>query len=112
MAFPFIVVAGLLLFRIGQLMLASVRNDLGDDEPSSFRNSVIDLLGRGAIAIGVIAPLLALPGYIAAATALVYPAGLTLGLIGVLFVLQTLVSISTASPRGTRTAGATRFCRC
>ncbi|QCP86187.1 mechanosensitive ion channel family protein [Cereibacter sphaeroides] len=91
MAFPFIVVAGLLLFRIGQLMLASVRNDLSDDEPSSFRNSVIDLLGRGTIAIGVIAPLLALPGYIAAATALVYPAGLTLGLIGVLFVLQTLV---------------------
>ncbi|MGP3695707.1 DUF3772 domain-containing protein [Rhodobacter sp. NSM] len=107
-AFPLIVLAGLLLFRIGQLMLASVRNDLGADEPTSFRNSVIDLLGRGAIAIGVISPLLAAPGYIAAATALVYPAGITLGLVGVLFVLQTLVvdlyGLATGNEEGGRDA--------
>ncbi|AXQ92946.1 DUF3772 domain-containing protein [Cereibacter azotoformans] len=108
MAFPMIVLAGVVLFRIGQLMLASVRNDLGDDEPTSFRNSVIDLLGRGAIAIGVIGPLLAAPGYIAAATALVYPAGITLGLIGLLFVLQTLVvdlyGLATRNEEGGRDA--------
>ncbi|WP_096786454.1 DUF3772 domain-containing protein [Rhodobacter sp. CZR27] len=90
-AFPTIVLAGLLLFRIGQLMLASVRNDTSADEPTTYRNSLIGLLGRGAILIGVIGPLLGALGYIAAATALVYPAGVTLGLVGVLFVLQTLV---------------------
>ena len=89
--FPLIVVAGLLLFRIGQLMLAHLRSDTAGDEPTSYRNGLIGLLARGAILIGVVGPLLAAAGYVAAATALVYPAGVTLGLVGLLFILQTLV---------------------
>lgn len=90
-AFPLIVLAGLLLFRIGQLMVAHVRNDTSGDEPTSYRNTLIGLLGRGAVLIGLVGPVLAGMGYVSAATALVYPAGMTLGLVGVLFVLQTLV---------------------
>ena len=58
--------------------------------------------------IGVLAPLLGAVGYMAAAAAMVYPAATSLGLIGVLFILQVLVTdaygLITRSEEGAKTA--------
>lgn len=91
LVFPVLVVAGLLLVRLGQLCLLHKSNDTEADEPTSYRNRLIGLLGRGAIAIGVVGPVLAAIGYVSASTALVYPAAVSMGLFGLLFVLQTLI---------------------
>ncbi|WP_246831282.1 DUF3772 domain-containing protein [Pseudotabrizicola formosa] len=108
LAFPAVVVAGILLVRIAQLIRQSVSPDsIGDDE-DGFRNRIISLLGRGAILIGVAAPVLAAIGYIPAAEALVFPAATSLGLLGLLYILQTLVTdiyaVITRNEEGARNA--------
>jgi potassium-dependent mechanosensitive channel len=52
---------------------------------------VLGLIARGILVIGVLGPLLAAVGYVSAGAALVYPAILSLGLIGFLFLMQQLV---------------------
>ena len=56
-----------------------------------FRNRILQLLAQGAVIIGVLGPALAAVGYVAAGAALIFPAGLTLGLVALLFILQQLV---------------------
>ncbi|HEX9859162.1 MAG TPA: DUF3772 domain-containing protein, partial [Paracoccaceae bacterium] len=92
LAFPPLVVAGILLVRLGQLLRRHVINDAEPGEPAGYGNRLIGLLGRGAVAIGFVGPALAAVGYVSAAQALVYPAVLSLGLLGLLFILQQLVT--------------------
>ncbi len=89
--FPMLAVAGLLLWRMGGLLHSHVANDAKPDEQPSYRNRLIGVLGRVAVIIGVLGPVLAAIGYISAASALIYPAAISLGLIGVLFILQYLI---------------------
>ena len=88
---PLLVIAGVLLVRFGQLLGRHVQRDTGAGEQLSYRNRLIRVLGRGAVVVGIVGPALAAVGYVAAATALVYPAIRSLALLGLLVVLQQFV---------------------
>jgi potassium efflux system protein len=89
---PVIVVVSLILLRVGQLIRASVDGEPAEEGAGVYRQRLIGLLARAAIAIGLIGPLLAVVGYISAAAALVFPAALSLGLAALLQLAQRLVS--------------------
>ncbi|MDZ4094005.1 MAG: DUF3772 domain-containing protein [Paracoccaceae bacterium] len=89
---PLLVVSGFLLFRLGQLLGRHVRNDTEAGEQPNYRNRLIGLIGRAALVIGVIGPVLAAVGYVSAAAAMVYPAILSLALVGLLVILLQIVS--------------------
>ncbi|MDP3960673.1 MAG: DUF3772 domain-containing protein [Pseudorhodobacter sp.] len=90
-ALPLLAIAGFLLVRFGQLLGRHVQRDTGAGEQLSYRNRLIQVLGRGAMVVGIVGPLLAAVGYVAAANALVFPAIRSLALLGFLVVLQQLV---------------------
>jgi len=92
LTFPIIVVAGLLLLRMGQLMAAQARDGAVIDDGHSYRSRMMGILARAAMVIGVVGPALGAVGYISAASALVFPAALSLGLVGLLMVLQRLIA--------------------
>lgn len=91
-AFPGIVLAGLLLLRMGQFLNRHAKTALRDGEAASYGLRLIGFLGQGAMVLAVLAPLLAAVGYVAAAQAIIYPAMNSLFLIGLLLVLQDLVT--------------------
>lgn len=91
LTFPLVAVAGMLLFRFGQLLRQHARNTTAGSEDMLFRNRLAGYVGLVCIAIGVLGPVLAAVGYVPAANALVYPAGMTLALIGFVMFLQLLV---------------------
>ena len=91
-AFPGIVLAGLLLLRMGQFLFRHANTALRDGEAASYGLRLIGFLGQGAMVLAVLAPLLAAVGYVAAAQAIIYPALNSLFLIGLLLVLQDLVT--------------------
>lgn len=91
-SFPGLLITGLLLLRMGQLLtrhLAAAQPR--DSETQNFGKSLLSLVARGVMVIGLLGPLVAAIGYVAAASALIYPAVLSLGLIAVLLILQHLV---------------------
>ncbi len=92
--FPLLVALGLMLFRIGQIIVQLSRSDAGsEDTPpeGTLRDSVKRFVGRAAMAIAVIAPVLAGLGYGTAADAILPPTVLSLALMGLLIVLLRLV---------------------
>ncbi len=89
--FPFVVLGGLLVFRIGQLLRGHTSASREEDLPLPYSARLIGFGGQLAMVIGVLGPLLGAVGYVTAATALVYPAVLSLGLIGLLMLLQRLI---------------------
>lgn len=91
-AFPGIVLAGLLLLRMGQFLHRHATTALHEGEVASYGLRLIGFLGQGAMVLAVLAPLLAAVGYVAAAQAIIYPAMNSLFLIGLLLVLQDLVT--------------------
>ncbi len=90
LTFPIIVVAGSLLFRMGQVMRRHAETEIAEDR-RSYRGQIIGILARGAMAVGFVGPVLAAVGYVPAAQALVFPAAISLWLVGLLFVLQRLI---------------------
>jgi len=92
MSFPLLAVSGLLLFRMGQLLHRHLLRERREGEASSYGMQLIGFLGRGAMLVGMAGPVLGAIGYIPAATALIYPAMLSLFVVGLLLVLQELVS--------------------
>lgn len=91
LAFPGILLTGILLLRMGQLLRRHVAEDTPEGEPPSYRNRLLGLIGRAAVLLGLIGPLLSAIGYVSAGLGMVYPAVLSLWLVGVLMVLQRLV---------------------
>ncbi len=91
LAFPTILIAGFFLFRLGKLLLKSANEEAPADAPTSFSMRIIALLARGVIVVAVVAPLLAAVGYVRAGQGIVFPAIASLGLVGLLFILQNLV---------------------
>ncbi len=92
LTFPILVGAGLMLFRLG-VVLAGLGRGEGADSASlgsggAFRQGVGRLLGRVAMAIAVVGPVMSAIGYGNAGTALVYPAVMSLALAALLLVLQ------------------------
>ena len=92
LAFPLILVAGVLLLRMGQFMARQVNAEPMPEDGRSYGVRLVSVLSRGAMVVGVAGPVLAAIGYVSAASAMVFPAIMSLGLIGLLSVLQRLVS--------------------
>jgi potassium efflux system protein len=90
--FPLQVATAILLFRAGQLLRLHLAAAGAADDGTGNADRALGLMGRGAMAVGIIGPALGALGYIAAANALLYPATLTLGLVALLFLLQRLVA--------------------
>ena len=90
--YPFQVLTGLLLFRLGQILRRSALLEAEQsDGPASFRSIVLSLLSKAAMAIGIIGPALGAMGYLTLGEALVGPAMATLGLLAIVALLQRLV---------------------
>jgi potassium-dependent mechanosensitive channel len=89
--FPLLVLAGIVLVRIGMLLVQHRKLALQDGIELSFLDRVIGVLGRAAILIGCGAPVFAAIGYVQAAEALLFPAIVSLGLITALIFLNQLV---------------------
>ena len=85
---PLIVLAALLLFRIGLLLRRHVRADQADPAEPGARLRLTHLLGNACVAVALAAPLLAAIGYVSAANALIWPMLLSLGLVALLMVVQ------------------------
>jgi small-conductance mechanosensitive channel len=85
-AAPLVCVVAIFLFRLGMIL----RPSRSEVEPGAaeFRDRVLRLIGSAVVTVSVVAPLLAIVGYVAAANALIWPTVASLGLIGVIVVLQ------------------------
>ncbi|MBV0912200.1 DUF3772 domain-containing protein [Anianabacter salinae] len=88
---PILALSGLFLFRIGQRLLRHARAAQSDDHVGTLQTSVAGFVARMAIVIGLAAPVAAALGYINAAQTFIYPAAMTLGLLGLLVILNRLV---------------------
>src|SRR5690606_1999016 len=87
MRFPILVAGGLVLWRVGRLL----RLARGEVEGQNYVLTLLTLIARGVGLIAVIGPVLAAFGYVAAATAMIFPSILSLALICVLFIVQRLI---------------------
>ena len=92
LAFPTLLLAGGVLWRMGGLLRLHAQSAEATVDDTGFRGRLIGLVARGALIIGVVGPLLAAVGYISAAGAMIFPAATSLGVIGLLFVLQVVVT--------------------
>ncbi len=100
LSFPVLVIAGLLLMRMGRLLRKQGRDAGRDPAAPSYRDRVLGLVGKAAIVIGLVGMVLGAVGYVSAASALIYPAIMSLALVGGLFLLQQLVSDGYAAVAG------------
>jgi potassium efflux system protein len=91
MIFPIVLIGGLLLVRLGLLMWSAPVPGAEDGKPN-YRRTLMSWMTRGVIFFGAVGPVLGAAGYISAASALVFPAILTLGLAALLVLAQRLVT--------------------
>jgi len=87
-AAPLVILVSVFVFRLGVLLRGGARGASGAGEEVLFRNRLIRLIGTGAAVLAVVAPLLAVIGYVAAANAIIWPTVHSLGLIGLIILLQ------------------------
>lgn len=90
LAFPILLLGGLILFRIGQLLIVASR--IAAEAELGTRAQILKLIGRGAILLGIVGPLLAAVGYYTLARFLIFPAVMSLALLALLIILQRLTS--------------------
>jgi len=113
-AFPIILAAGLILFRLYRI---GFNDKEGDDEEEKVRlrspgvYRIVGAIRRVAILLAIVAPVLAGLGYVAAAEALIFPVILTLAIASTVLILQRFFSDLTAwlLKSGETTAGDTLF---
>ncbi len=86
MSFPILLAGGLILMRMGRLL-----RQTRDVDERSYVLRLLLLFARGLTAVGFLGPVLAALGYVQAATAMIYPAMLSLALVTLLFILQRLI---------------------
>ncbi|ARE39161.1 Potassium efflux system KefA protein [Rhodovulum sp. P5] len=89
--FALVLAGGLMLARMGQLLLAHARAEDTASGERPYRNRMIRFEGNAAIVVGLIGPTLGAIGYTEAANYLVFPSILTLALFGFVLVLQRFV---------------------
>ncbi|WP_179379890.1 mechanosensitive ion channel family protein [Jannaschia marina] len=88
--FVLLVLGGLNVVRLGQIFLAEGRTD-GESESEGFWPQVLRLLGRALMVVGIISPLVAALGYVNLGNAVLWPAVLSLGLVMLIGIAQSLV---------------------
>lgn len=86
MSFPILLTGSLILWRTGRVLRLA-----REGEDKSYVLRLLAIFARGLGVVGLAGPVLAAFGYVQAATALIYPAILSLGLVTLLLVLQRLV---------------------
>jgi potassium efflux system protein len=101
MSFPILAAGGLVLWRVGRV-LRMAREEV---EGQSYVLTLLGLIARGIGLIGIIGPVLAAFGYVAAAMAMIFPAMVSLALICVLFILQRLIGDVWSVTLGRRAEG-------
>lgn len=89
--FPIALVGGLLLWRVGQV-LGHIRPQVTPAGDVDFSDRVVAILGRAAIVIGVVAPILSAVGYNVASLSLIFPAARSLALIILLVLAQQVLA--------------------
>ncbi len=89
---PLLVISCFSLIRLASLMRRHIRSETAAGDQAGYRNRLIGLVAQGALLIGVASPVLAAIGYVSAAAAMVYPAALSLALLGIVFILQQTVA--------------------
>lgn len=92
LGFPVLATTAVLIFRTGQLLRRHMLAEAKSDDGPSYGTRVMGVLARGVMLTGAAGLLLGAVGYIAAATALVYPSVISLGLVAILFVAQRFVA--------------------
>jgi potassium efflux system protein len=114
LGYPLIVLGGIVLWRLGRLLRlaaatdADARADRGAAGPvqpdaTPLRDRLVGIFGLGARGAGAIAPLLGGLGYLEAAGMLLVSSFLSLGLAGLMLVIQRLLdrlAIALAAPAG------------
>ncbi len=91
LAFPLLILAALMLFRMGAFLSAALVPEDNSGSPGMNRARAARLLGRAAQVIAVVSPLLAAVGYGTGASRLMYSSLNSLLLFGLLLVLQHFV---------------------
>lgn len=89
--FPIVLLGGLLLLRLSQSLSAYWHSRAEADETTAV-GRLLPFIAKGLMLSSALAPLLAVIGYEAASSALIYPAIQSLGPIGLVIVLQHLCS--------------------
>ncbi|MBI1219333.1 MAG: DUF3772 domain-containing protein [Rhodobacteraceae bacterium] len=90
-SFPILALAGFALFRLGRLLKLHATSAGEADAVTSYRHQVVGLIARAVMVLAAAAPLFAAAGYIAAASAAIFPTALSLALMGLLVLAQRLV---------------------
>lgn len=90
---PLIFVASLVLFRLGVLLRRRKSGEVSlDGDDARFRDSMVRIFGTVIVGVAILAPLLAAVGYAAAANALIWPLLRTLGLVGLIILIQRFIA--------------------
>ncbi|MCB2130187.1 MAG: mechanosensitive ion channel family protein [Rhodobacteraceae bacterium] len=85
-AAPLVFVLAVFLFRLSQLIAPREAKPMSG--ATEFRSSLMRLIGLGSLAVSLVAPALAAIGYVAAANALIWPTVTSLGLLGLILLIQ------------------------
>ncbi|WP_051909618.1 DUF3772 domain-containing protein [Paenirhodobacter enshiensis] len=89
---PLLILAGLSLFRMGQLIRHNLAVIEARDDEAQFQYKLVRWVANAIILIGVAGPVMGLIGYVAAANALLWPTIVTLGVIALVIVAQNYVA--------------------
>ncbi|MDF1873680.1 DUF3772 domain-containing protein [Vannielia sp.] len=93
LGFPITVLGAVVLFRLGQLLIAHERSaEVSDDSEGGFRARIVHLEGRAAVLCALAGPLLAALGYGRAGAWLVLASLATLGVLAIVSLLQRFFS--------------------
>ncbi len=111
LTFPVLCLTGLILYRLGAILRHNQPFPDATEEESliSLRARLAILLGRGLLVLGLAGPVIGAIGYNTAAMFFIYPAVLSIALIGLLLVLQGVIldaygAVTDKSPEEARDA--------
>lgn len=86
---PLVCIVAIFVFRLGMLLRQPAPAQVGQTgEAVIFRNRMVSLGGSAMVVVALVAPLLAVIGYVTAANALIWPLIGSLALIGLIILLQ------------------------
>lgn len=89
---PLSCILAVFLFRLGILLVRRANAAVAAPGATEFQMQVLRLVGKAVVVVSVVAPVLAVIGYVAAAHALIWPTAISLGLMGMIILAQRFVA--------------------